>query len=51
MIDRRTSEVDSVDEEAIEPLVERLMRNRSGILLAAALTVAAAAVLIASLRG
>jgi hypothetical protein len=48
---RQTTGLDDVREDAPAPLADRLLRNRRGILLALALTLAAAAVLLASLFG
>jgi hypothetical protein len=48
---RQTTELNDDREETHTPLADRLLRNRRGILLAAALTLAALAVLMASVFG
>jgi hypothetical protein len=48
---RQTTELNDVREEAYAPLADRLLRNRRGILIAAALTFAALSVLTASVFG
>lgn len=48
---RRTTDLNDGREEVPPPLADRLLRNSRGILLAAALTLAALAVLLASVNG